>query len=315
MNSPYRSLPPLDLLVAFEAAARHLSFTRAGAELFLTQSAVSRQIAAIEEALGTPLFRRRTRALDLTDAGRRLLNLAEPFLRDLRQYSESLRLAAATPRVRVTTTFGVAGVWLLPLLADFQARYPQIEVSIAADNRLADLASGEFDLAVRMCRGAVPEGARRLFGNPIAPVLCPVLARKHPVREVADLARHVFIHLGEEARWPWLSWQVWLERSGAAGLRPAGNLHLGQFDQVINAAIHGHGVALASLALVGEALSQGKLVAPLRDAGVERSTYYVLVAKHADGNPAVERFVAWLFQQAARAKRMRPSRLGDSKVD
>lgn len=306
MNNPYRRLPPLDLLVAFEAAARHMSFTHAAAELFLTQSAVSRQIAAIEASLGLPLFRRRTRALELTDAGRRLQRLVEPFLRDMRDYSDDVKRAAQTPRLRVTTTFGVAGVWLLPRLAEFQAENPGIEVSIFADNQLIDLEAGEYDLAIRMYRGAPPQGAKQLFSNRILPVVSPTLMRKAPIMAAGDLTQHVLIHFGDEGRWPWLSWQVWLERVGAAGLRPAGNLHFGQFDQAVNAAIHGQGVALASLALVADAVAEGRLVAPLKDLGSERSGYHLVVAKHAVHRPAVECFERWLLGQASRAQRFQP---------
>lgn len=306
MHNPYRSLPPLDLLVSFEAAARHLSFTLAGAELFLTQSAVSRQIGALETALGTPLFHRRTRALELTAAGAKLLRLAEPFLQDLKRYSEQLREAAKVPAVRVTTTHGVAGVWLLPRLAEFQAEHPGVEVSIAADNRLVDLSTREFDLAIRMVRGTAPQGARQLFANRIAPVLAPALARKLPVGQTADLARHVLIHSSESERWPWLSWPVWFERAGVRGLRPAGNLYFGQFDQAIYAAIHGQGVALANLPLVAEALAAGRLLAPLPNAGVENSAYYLIVAPHAADNGAVRDFVAWLLRQVHRAQSVVP---------
>jgi DNA-binding transcriptional LysR family regulator len=178
-----RDLPSLELLKAFEAAARQLSFTRAGDELFLSQSAVSRQIQQLETQLGTPLFIRRTRALLLTDSGQRYYKDVNQALNQLRAAGASL---AATPTgrlVTVTTTVTFASLWLVPYLADFQQQHPDIEVRIGADNAVRDLEAGQLDVAIRYAtRQRAGPDAVRLFGEYVLPVCSPTLARKGSLR-------------------------------------------------------------------------------------------------------------------------------------
>src|ERR1700757_193473 len=146
-------LPSLDLLKGFEAAARHLSFTRAAEEIFLTQSALSRQVLALEEQLGTALFERRHRELRLTDAGQALHVTAKSVLDQLAHAVARIRRDEAAHPLTVSTNLPFASVWLVPRLSRFRARHPAIDVFISADNRIVDLEREQIDLAGRYCSG------------------------------------------------------------------------------------------------------------------------------------------------------------------
>lgn len=299
-------LPPLDLLETFEAAARHLSFTRAADELALTQSAVSRQIQALEERLGVALFARLHRALRLTEAGERLLAVTADMLKQLHGVTAELRPGARKRMVVVTTTAGFAGLWLIPRLAEFTARRPEVDVRISANNALVDLEREGIDLAVRYCspQRAGP-GAPRLFGESITPVCSPALCRRkpHPLKRPADLRQHLLLHVdgGKSVAGHLLEWQLWLRAMQLEGLRPAGELHFSQYDQMIQAAVQGQGVALGRLPLVADQLARGELVAPFRAALESPMAYHLIRAPASIGRPEVDAFADWLVATAAQA--------------
>ncbi len=305
-------LPPLEALRAFDAAARHLSFTRAAEELFVTQSAVSKQVIALESALAGPrsgipgrqspvrLFERKTRALALTTAGERLQRATGIAFAELRRAAAELR-GGEEPTVTLATTQAFASFWLIPRLADFRRRHPGIDIRISADTRLVDLERGRFDAAVRYLQDRnAPATALRLFGDTVLPVVSPALLKKSakPLAKPADLVHHILLaYEDEEQRRPWLSWPVWLEMAGVADLRPAGSVAFNQYEPTIRAALDGQGVALATLELVADLLDQGKLVAPLPQRFSNPRSYYLLLADGAAANPAVEPFRRWLASQ------------------
>src|SRR3970040_1276219 len=168
------ALPPMDLLVGFEAAARHLSFTKAGEELFLTQSAVSRQIKELEEQLGVELFQRRHRALALTEAGRSFYASAAQVLPTMREPTGRLRTQAGKKSLSVTTTHSFAALWLIPRLAGFTRSHPGVDVRITAETRVQDLERDGLDVAIRHGPAQLAgEGATRLFGERVFPVCSP----------------------------------------------------------------------------------------------------------------------------------------------
>jgi DNA-binding transcriptional LysR family regulator len=294
-----RALPPLDLVRGFDAAARHLSFTKAAAELFLTQSAISRQIKSLEEHLGVALFQRRHRALVLTEAGRHFHQAAGDALRLLQEAAVRIRGGAAR-RLTLSTTIGFASLWLIPRLNDFRARYPDIDIRIDANNRLIDLARDEVEVAIRYCTpDLAPAGAQRLFGEQVIVVCSPRLADKPGLATPTDLARHVLLHYERpDGIAPWSSWEVWLEVQGAPGLKPAGSVGFTAFDHLMQAAIDGQGVALAPTPLVRRLLADGKLVAPLKAVTGSARAYYLLVDPGAAARPHVRRFVEWMLKQA-----------------
>src|SRR5262252_8897948 len=186
------ALPALDLLVGFEAAARHLSFTKAGEELFLTQSAVSRQIKELEDQLGVALFQRRHRALALTEAGQQFYASAAQVLSTMRTATDKLRAHAGRRRpLSVTTTSSFAALWLIPRLAGFTRTHPGVDVRITADSRVLDLERDGLDIAIRHGPATLAgPDAIRLMGERVFPVASPKLLKKLPLQKPADLSRH-----------------------------------------------------------------------------------------------------------------------------
>ena len=296
-------LPSLDLLKGFESAARLLSFTRAGEELHLTQSAVSRQIKELEDQLGVALFYRRHRSLALTAAGQQLYPAAAQVLATMRAATDRVRAASAQKVLTVTTTPGFASLWLIPRIAGFTREHPGVEVRIIAEVRIQELERGDADVAVRYCPQAMAgPGAARLFGEQVFPVCSPALAAdaKRPLRVPADLRNHVLLHVDDpDGRWPWQAWRVWLEAAGLPDLRPAGNLRFSGYDQIIPAAISGHGVALGRTPLVDAAIAAGQLVAPFRPIAPSDRAYWIVVSRRAADRAEVADFAAWLKQVAA----------------
>jgi DNA-binding transcriptional LysR family regulator len=291
-------LPPLDLLRGFEAAARHLSFTRAADELHLTQSAVSRQIKALEDHLGTALFKRQHRALLLTESGQLLYRAVSDALRRIAEAAAQLRAPGRT--LTVSTTISFASLWLVPRLASFRQAHPEADIRVDANNRLVDLARDGIEVAIRYAPPSlVPADAIRLFGEEVMPVASPALLRRQPLTSPADLADHVLLHYERpDGGAPWLSWPAWLEVVGAAPIQPRGALHLTQYDQVILAAVDGQGVAIATSPLVKHLIRDGRLVAPLQQRAASSRAYYVAVAAPSAKRPEVEAFVQWLIAQA-----------------
>jgi DNA-binding transcriptional LysR family regulator len=308
MAEQRRNLPSLDLLRGFEAAARNLSFTRAAEELFVTQSAVSRQVKTIEDHLGVALFLRRHRALMLTEAGRELYRATAQALRQLSDAAAKIRQRAAGRTLTVTTTIGFASLWLIPRLADFRSQRPDIDIRIAADTRMLDLEREGMEIAIRYCKPlAAPEGAIKLFGEVVLPVCSPKLVtRSAPLATPADLRRHILLHY-DQPEWPspWLSWTVWLETMQLPGLKPAGSLRFSQYDQVIHAAIDGQGVALGTSPLVRQLITQGRLIAPLTKKFDSSRAYFLVTAPNAAERPEVKDFTAWMTRQAKQETRAR----------
>jgi LysR family transcriptional regulator, glycine cleavage system transcriptional activator len=296
-------MPSLDLLTGFEAAARHLSFTKAGEELFLTQSAVSRQIKELEEQLGVPLFHRRHRALVLTDAGQQFYAAAAQVITTMRSATERLRTQAGRKRpLSVTTTHSFAALWLIPRLAGFTRTHPGVDVRITADTRVQDLERDGLDLAIRHGPPSLAgANAVRLFGERVFPVASPKLLKAHPLRQPADLKNHTLLQYDDpDARHPWLHWKTWLEVAGIPDLRPAGTLSLSGFEQIIPAALAGHGVALGRSPLVKDLLAEKKLVAPFKTTADPARAYFVIPSRAAASRPEVQEFIEWLKGEAAK---------------
>ncbi len=299
-------LPSLDLLKGFESAARLLSFTRAGAELHLTQSAVSRQIRELEEQLGVPLFVRRHRALALTDAGHAFYASAAQVLATMRAATDRLRALSGRRMLSVTTTNSFASLWLIPRLAGFSRMHPDVDVRITADTRIQDLEREGIDIALRYCPPAMAGAdAVRLFGERVFPVCSPRLVAdpRRPLREIADLRHHVLLRMDDpEGLSPWLNWRSWLEVVGHPDLRPAGSLVFSGYEQIIPAAIAGHGVALGRSPLVKQAIAAGELVVPFRRELDSSRAFYALVSPAARDRDEVSAFVLWLKDEAAESE-------------
>jgi DNA-binding transcriptional LysR family regulator len=290
--------------VGFEAAARHLSFTKAGEELFLTQSAVSRQIKELEDQLGVELFQRRHRALALTNAGRSFYASAAQVLTTMRAATDELRAQAGKKGLSVTTTPSFAALWLIPRLAGFTRSHPGVDVRITAETRVQDLNRDGLDLAIRHGPAALAgSNAVKLFGERVFPVCSPKLLKdkSKPLHEPKDLRQHCLLQYDDpEGRHPWLHWKTWLEVERIADLRPAGMLWFSGYEQIIPAAVAGHGVALGRSPLVKHLLASGELVAPFKSSADPARAYYAIVAKNAADRPEVAEFVSWLKHEAAK---------------
>jgi LysR family glycine cleavage system transcriptional activator len=302
MHNP-RDLPALDLLKSFEAAARLLSFTQAGQELYLSQSAVSRQIQALEDQLGVPLFHRRVRSLLLTDAGQAYYREISEILQRLREATARLTRGQADGPVTVTTAITFASLWLVPRLSDFQTRHPEIAVHLAADNAIRDLRKSGLDVAIRYTTPpAAEEGAIRLFGERVVPVCSPKLLARHAFSGPEDLEHFALLHY-EEPRTPWLSWDVWFEVMRMRPVKGSGSLRFNHYDQLMRAAIDGQGVALGRLPLVEGLIREGKLATPLRGKryaiGAKSRAYWLMVAPDAAKRPNVNVFTQWLRERVA----------------
>jgi len=299
----------LDLLKGFEAAARHLSFTRAAHELSLTQSAVSREIKTLEEQLGRPLFKRGNRGLQLTEAGQRLYRaVGEAF--KLIDDATGLAMSRGTQTLGVTTTVPLASMWLVPKLPHFIRSHPEVDVRIVAANQKLDLERERLDVAIRWTEsGAGAEGGEALFDMQMFPVCSPTLARngKRPLRRPADLVHHVLLDLETVAtHGAWSDWGPWLDGMKLGDLKPAGRLDFSHYDQVVQAAIDGSGIAMGRHPHNARHLRDGLLVAPLGpEAVLGRGTYRVFTAPRSVERPVVKEFVTWLRDEVRRDERGR----------
>jgi LysR family transcriptional regulator, glycine cleavage system transcriptional activator len=293
----------LDLLRGFRLAARHLSFTRAAQELFVTQSAVSREIKTLEAQIGQPLFHRVHRALKLTDAGEQLYRVAEATLDQLDAVVD--RLSGADRLLTVTTTPALASLWLAPRLPRFNRSCPDIEVRVVASNDKPDLDRDQLDIGIRfVAAGGDCPAAEPLMTCQSFPVCAPALARDpaHPLKTPADLAYHVRLDY-ESVRdgRPWSEWGFWFDALEIPAVEPAGTLRFPQFDQCFPAAIDGAGVAIGVLPHITQQLRDGVLCAPFgRSAVATRGAFFLLLRHDVEGREAVKQFVSWLRTEAAR---------------
>ena len=295
-----RRLPSLDPLKGFVAAARHASFTLAGETLFLSQSAISRQVQVLESQLGVRLFRRSTRQLQLTTEGEILYRAALAAFAEL---DEAVRQMVAPRRpsgVTISTSIGFAALWLVPRLSGFQEAHPDIAVRLSAENRAVDLARDDIDLAIRYCApGDAPAGSRQLFAEALLPVVGPGLRGQLP--GVAGLDRETLGQLTllafEDAiAHPWFAWNTWLQPLGLAAAQARGHLQFNHYDQCIAAALAGQGVALGREPLIRDHLADGRLIALAPARAVPERAYYLIAAATAE-EPAVAAFTAWLLGQ------------------
>ena len=290
--------------MAFDAASRHLSFTKAASERALTQSAVSRQIAALEEELGAPLFRRQHRALELTDEGARLAAAVATVLAGLREAVQSIRAPRQREVVALTTTPGFASLWLIPRLARFMAEHPRIDVRIEASYERRALAGEGFDVAVRY--GAIErlgrEGGKPLFGESVQPLCAPALQRgRRALRVPADLRHHTLLHTvteSSDASVVPLEWQAWLQAVGASAFEPESTLTFSTYDTAVAAALEGQGVLLGRRPLTDGLIAQGRLVAPFKGQLASARGYFVLLDAVAARRPAVAALAGWLHAMA-----------------
>ena len=296
--------PPLADLRAFEAAARHLSFTRAADELGVTQGAVSQRIRKLEEMLDIRLFERRTRSLTLTVAGETLATAVADGLSRIDMGLEQIGQPAA-PRQAATLTVSVtpdfASKWLLPRLTRFQDKYPEIEVRITAEDRFADFVSDGVDLGIRFGAGINPGLATMLLmPDLVFPVCSPDLLKQGAaLGSPADLLQGELLHdATAEHDGSGCDWRHWFEHAGISVERLEG-LRLSPGKLAIDTAADGLGIALGRATLVGDDLAEGRLVRPLDHSATTAFSYYLVHRPAAKLGCHVAAFVDWVRAEAA----------------
>ncbi len=292
-----RKLPQLNALKAFEAAARHESFTRAASELNVTQGAISHQVKALEADLGVTLFHRKYQRLELTAAGRAYF----PVLRDVFD-----RIAAGTGQLlerrqgailNVTTSPNFAAKWLVHKLGSFAAAHPDIDLRISASLHHVDFAGDEFDMAIRHSEGdeagleSVP-----LFREQLFPVCSPkLLEGANPPRTPDDLTAHTLLHLDSRD-----DWKKWLRTAGADSAAPSRGPIFNQASMVLDAAVDGQGIALARTGLAVHDLLAGRLVRPFVKTLPVNYGYYIVYPKALGALRRVIKFRQWVLAEAER---------------
>jgi LysR family glycine cleavage system transcriptional activator len=303
-SKPLARIPSLDLLRTWVAVGRRSSITQAAADLYLTQSAVSKQVRQLEDALGTALLVRGHRSVTLTAAGEQLFQCADECLRALQGVVDAITLQPRRNSVTITASIGMTALWILPRLLHFQQQHPDVDVRVVADNRVHGLATPDIDLAIRYCAARdAPSGAVRLFDETLVPVAHPSL-RAPWLATPEQLASQVLLEFDLPSR-PWLHWHGWLQARGWPLPHGQRILRYNQYDQVIQAALAGQGIALGRYELIAPMLHDGRLVALAEhDPTLSPFSYWLVTfpaAQARDGahpDSALNRFSRWLLAQA-----------------
>jgi LysR family glycine cleavage system transcriptional activator len=292
-------LPPLSALRTFEAAARHLSFTRAADELHVTQAAVSHQIKALEEHLGVLLFRRLNRRLLLTDEGQLLMPSVRRAFDELAAGVERVRERCCGGTFTISTTPSIAANWLAARLGRFQALRPEFEIRLMATPRLIDFAREGVDCGIRYGFGDWPAlRAERLFGATLTPVCSPrLLQGPEPLAAPADLARHTLLHALDDMD----DWRLWLRAAGALAVDPQRGPKFESLPLALQAAVSGTGVAISRGPLAAEYLATGRLVRPFDLALPSECAYYFVVPEASAEQPKIRAFCDWLLAEVTAA--------------
>lgn len=295
----------LAALRGFEAAARHLSFTKAAAELNVTPAAVSHAIRELELDLKVRLFERSSRVVRLTPAGETLSRAVAEGLGTIGRAVQRLRAVDGRPKLMVTTSPSLAAKWLVPRLDGFLERHPDVDVRIDVSQRLADLAEDGVDIAIRFGTGDYPGMiVERLFEESVFPVCSPhLLKSRHPLKEPRDLKHHTLIHIEWDAQWAtWPNWAMWLRAAGAPEVDATRGLHLSQTSLALQAALDGHGVALGDSTLVADDLAARRLVRPFSMAlkGPSQFAYHLVHAPRRAEEPLIKEFRRWVLEEVAR---------------
>lgn len=291
-----RRLPPLNALRAFEAAARHLSFTKAADELNVTQAAISHQIKGLEEWLGATLFQRGVRSLTLNEAGAAYLPSVKLAFDGLADATDRLFRRDDGGALTVSTMPSLAAKWLVLRLGRFQERRPDIDVRLQTSSALVDFARQDVDVAIRFGTGHWPGlRAERLMGEKIFPVCSPALLRADRPLNVPDDLRHYPLLHDDYV----INWRMWLDAAGAQGVDVSRGPVFNDSALMLQAAVAGRGVALARNVLAADDMAAGRLVRLFDVAAPGDWAYFVVAPSHYFQRAKVRAFRDWLFEEAA----------------
>jgi LysR family transcriptional regulator, glycine cleavage system transcriptional activator len=299
---PPRRLPPLNALKAFEAAARHESFTRAAEELCVTQGAVSHQVKALEAELGLKLFNRERQRLVITEAGRAYLGVVRDAFDRIAAGTERLLQRQSGGALAVSVSPNFAAKWLVHRLGRFAEVHPEIDLRVSAQPHHVDFAREDIDLAIRHGDGNAPGlHITRLCVEELFPVCSPkLLSGRNPLRQTSDLNRFTLIHVSDRQGWSSRQgWDQWLDFAGVSGVDSSRGLVLDQASMAIDAAVDGQGVVLTRTALAAWDLIGGRLVRPFDIAMPASYGYWIVCAKATAKLPKIVAFSEWLVAEAA----------------
>jgi len=310
-----RQLPPLASLRGFEAAARHLSFRDAAQELHLTQGAISRQIQALELSLGTLLFVRKTRQVQLTKAGSSFFQVVRAALDMLEHATVQMKRTPLRKTLVLSALPTLTSIWIMPRLHEFTERHPNIDVRLVTSLDPVDLLEDHIDLAIRV--GQLPGSkvsarhlpriehsmveswagvrADELFPDVLVPVCASSLLGRNRIRSAKDLLRYPLIHTTTRR----FAWMDWLKGFGISGLpRSSGNLEFGHFFMSIEAALRGQGIAIIPRIILSMYKDASRLHRPIDATVPSAGSYYLLVPEAKLTSPEVAALHAWLLSEA-----------------
>lgn len=295
-----KGFPSLNALVVLESAVRHRSFTAAAAELKVTQAAVSRQVALLEEELGAPLFVRKHRAIEPTP---QCLLLASSLAGSFAKITESIELFRAKDQQRTVTigaTIGISALWLLPRLGEFRARFPSAQIKLVSQDARINLDSGEVDVLVRFGTPPFDDGQTLASrSDEVFPVCAPAYRDKLAAagKSFPDGVDLIANNIPDRS---WFTWNDWFVRAGISTENHTPSLLLGHYTEVIDAARAGHGVALGWGVLVNSLLNQGSLVRLMEASVQAEGRYNVVVPWRQKPNPVREVLIDWLAECLSR---------------
>lgn len=303
MRTFRRRIPPLSSLIAFEAAARLQSFTRAAVELGVTQAAISRQVKELEEFLQVALFDRGYRTIVLTDAGRRLIEELPTHLSGIASVCDSIRQPKESNAVVVGMTSAFGTYWLTPRLPEFRRLHPNVELRLAVNDEIVDLAKEHIDVSIRYGIGRWPKlQSQYLLGAEDMPVCSPSYwtGRERPTSP-ADLLNEVLIFMEGAPVFLGSHWSDWFTANGVNAMGHKFGLTVNNFNMMIQATLRGQGIALAGYPLIDDLLADGLLI-PALDAPARRvrGGYFVVEPEGRVARKSCVEFRDWLFDRAAR---------------
>ena len=296
-----RRLPPLNALKAFEAAARHLSFTRAADELFVTQAAVSHQIKSLEEFLSMKLFMRKNRSLLLTEEGQSYYLDLKDIFQALQEATQRLLARGEKGAITVALPPSFAIQWLVPRLSAFNALHPDIDVRIKAVDQAENSLTEDVDVAIYYGRGRWSSiHSDKLHTEYLIPVCSPLLLQenatsgKPPLLTLDDLQHHTLLH--DTSR---KDWKRWFNQVGVKGANVNHGPIFSHSAMVVQAALYGQGVALAYSVLAKPDIDSGRLVCPFKDVLVSKNSYFVVCRENQKDIGKIEAFREWLLDMVA----------------
>ncbi|MHC8303506.1 choline sulfate utilization transcriptional regulator [Pseudomonas sp. PB3P13] len=291
----------LDLLRAFEAAARQRSFTAAARELGTTQPAISQQIKRLEEQLGTRLFDRIYRGIELTEAGTILFAQVQSGLQSIDAGLHAISAQHQHEVLQVATDFAFAAYWLMPRLHRFHAAHPQVDVSLVTSERSHNMLRTDIDVAILFGNGRFKQGVSHwLFSEEVFPVCSPLLLKDRPLPLPAQALLDLpLLHLRGENSSDWFDWSGVFRELGITSAPAPGQLRFDNYTLLIQAAIGGQGVAIGWRHLVDNLLAQGLLCRPVADTVISRLGYYVVLPQRKRRAELVQTFVDWLMTEQA----------------